>query len=370
MPMFVVRFRLWSLAVMLACGQLPLSAALFLVDAPANTNDPPSPTSVSVGWSPSPSTNTAGYFLCYGLASGDCLNRLDVGNATSATVGGLQTNVTYFFTVIAYDLIGRESEPSNEVAYDPPADLPAVTGPTLNFELAEAPARGPTVRLSFDGSAGATYQLQATLDFRHWEVLASSNCVTDGLVLFEIVEEMDYSQRFYRLACSMPAGWPAVTAPTLHIEVAEAPAPGPTTRLSFEGSAGATYQLQATSDFRHWEVLASSNCVVDGLVLFEIVEATDYPQRFYRLTYSVPEGWPAITTPTLHLEATEAPPPGPMARLSFEGSAGATYQLQATSDFRQWEVLAKSNCVTDGLVLLEVIERTDYPQRFYRLIQE
>ena len=85
-------------------------------------------------WNPSPDTNVAGYFLCWGLASGQCTNLFDFGNVTEATLGSLQTNVAYFFTVVAYDAAGNRADPSNEIQYMD-TNAPAITPPLIVTDL-------------------------------------------------------------------------------------------------------------------------------------------------------------------------------------------------------------------------------------------
>jgi hypothetical protein len=64
---------------------------------------------------PSP-TDLVGYRLYYGLSSGNYHVTLDVGNALSAALDGLEEGKTYYFAVTAYDLEGFESDFSNEVS--------------------------------------------------------------------------------------------------------------------------------------------------------------------------------------------------------------------------------------------------------------
>jgi hypothetical protein len=124
---------LWC-AVLIACGQAQVRAQLFLVAERSATNSP-EPGMVALGWNPSPDTNADGYFLCWGLASGACTNLLDAGNSTNALVAGMATNVTYYFTVVAYDAVGDESPPSNEIAYTNTVSSAPVTNqvPTITL---------------------------------------------------------------------------------------------------------------------------------------------------------------------------------------------------------------------------------------------
>src|SRR4051812_34848239 len=106
--------------------RLAIAAALWATACSALRADQ----SVSLGWKPSPD-DVAGYYVCYGTATGVYDSRFDVGTNTTAVVTNL-ANGTYFFAVIAYDEQGREAEPSNEVS----ASVPTLTvdeGTTLTF---------------------------------------------------------------------------------------------------------------------------------------------------------------------------------------------------------------------------------------------
>src|ERR1035437_6759752 len=154
--MFVLQFRFWLFAVLVAFGQSPLRAQLFLEDQGASTNSPASSNLVTLGWNPSPDASAIGYFIGWGLASGDCTNQLDAGNETSATVGGLATNVMYYFTVTAYDSAGDESVPSNEIAYSAPTSGPATNAPPAQTNLPPSLGRFVlTTLVSFNGTNGA-----------------------------------------------------------------------------------------------------------------------------------------------------------------------------------------------------------------------
>jgi hypothetical protein len=190
------RFSFWLCAVLLGCGQVASHAQLFLVAGRSGTN-PPDPGMVALGWNPSPDPRATGYFLCWGLASGACTNLLDAGSSTSATVAGLATNVTYYFSVVTYGA-GPESPPSNEIAYAVPGGSPAAVGPRLGMRFGGTGA-GAVERFSFLGSAGAIYDLQASQDLQQWETLWTTNCASDGLIVFDETDMGIYPSRFYRL---------------------------------------------------------------------------------------------------------------------------------------------------------------------------
>lgn len=72
-------------------------------------------TSVNLAWLPSLSDGVVGYRVAYAPANDPARQIVDVGNVTTASISGLNDAVTYCFTVTAYDDLGRESAPSNQV---------------------------------------------------------------------------------------------------------------------------------------------------------------------------------------------------------------------------------------------------------------
>lgn len=70
---------------------------------------------VNLAWDPNPGGDTAGYKLYYGNSSGIYDRSLNLGNITTCTVANLQDGLHYYFTIVAYNRAGQESEYSNEV---------------------------------------------------------------------------------------------------------------------------------------------------------------------------------------------------------------------------------------------------------------
>src|SRR5436309_6804061 len=81
-------------------------------------------TSLKLAWHPSSDPNVVGYSLSYGTASGAYNKSLNAGNSTSSTVTSLIPGATYYFVVTAYNSIGLQSLPSNEVSLSLPANVP------------------------------------------------------------------------------------------------------------------------------------------------------------------------------------------------------------------------------------------------------
>ena len=94
-----------------------------------------------VAWDASADSNVVGYNVAYGTTSGLYNQSVNAGNSTSATVPSLTPNTTYYFVVKAYNSIGLESLPSNEVAVTTAANIP----PSVSLT-------NPQTGASFNGS--------------------------------------------------------------------------------------------------------------------------------------------------------------------------------------------------------------------------
>lgn len=75
---------------------------------------------LTLAWDPVPEPNIAGYQVFYGTASKTYTQQIDAGNSTTVTIANLDDTGTYFFAVVAYNLAGAQSEPSNEIMYPTP----------------------------------------------------------------------------------------------------------------------------------------------------------------------------------------------------------------------------------------------------------
>jgi len=79
--------------------------------------------SLMLSWNPPASNDDgsaledlAGYKLYYGTLPGQYSRVINVGNYTSAVIGGLGSG-TYYLAVTAYNIYGNESRHSNEINY-------------------------------------------------------------------------------------------------------------------------------------------------------------------------------------------------------------------------------------------------------------
>jgi hypothetical protein len=143
------RLLIWGL-IILVCSAFELEAAV-----------------VTLAWDLSSSPNIAGYRLYSGTTSGVYDQTIEIGNATSTLVSNLVTGKTYFFTVTAYNTMGVESAPSNEVSYLTPSPSATPT-PTLSATTGSAqmvsPAPGSTftsTSVTLNRSAGSATDLSS-----------------------------------------------------------------------------------------------------------------------------------------------------------------------------------------------------------------
>lgn len=105
-------------------GSIATTAALLIIlpflDALAAT--------VTVAWNPPASgDHVAGYKIYYGLASRVYTGSVDVGNVTEGSVSNLDSSLTYYFAITAYNQSLNESDYSAELVWDNTA--PTIAGP-------------------------------------------------------------------------------------------------------------------------------------------------------------------------------------------------------------------------------------------------
>jgi hypothetical protein len=145
--------------------------------------------SVTLAWNSSPDTNVAGYNVYYGVASRSYTNMVNVGNSTNATISGLVEGATYYFAATAYNLLGLESDFSDEASYSAPLAI-------ARLQIRAAPA-GQFV-LTVTGPIGHTYEILATQTFTAWTVIGAVTMPAGGSLNFTDTNAASFPKRFYR----------------------------------------------------------------------------------------------------------------------------------------------------------------------------
>jgi hypothetical protein len=149
---------------------------------------------VIMSWDPSPDLTVASYNVYYGSASRSYTNVISAGPFTSTIISGLSVGTTYYFAVTAVDILGQESDYSNEVSYTPAAVLAKAK---LTFTGGQAAISGA-------GVASHTYQIQASTDLNSWVVIGQQIAGTDGSFSFTDTNAANFPARFYRFVDTTP----------------------------------------------------------------------------------------------------------------------------------------------------------------------
>jgi fibronectin type III domain protein/dockerin type I repeat protein len=104
-----------------------------------------SATTIQLSWSPNSEPDLSGYRLRYGTSPGAYTQTINIGKVTSYSISGLDSSLTYYFVLHAYDGAGNVSLPSNEASGKPSI----VVGPP------------PTVASALEVASGSVYILQS-----------------------------------------------------------------------------------------------------------------------------------------------------------------------------------------------------------------
>ncbi|HSY18133.1 MAG TPA: fibronectin type III domain-containing protein [Candidatus Acidoferrales bacterium] len=183
----VVRRRPACPAILSKALGIALLFALFHLAVPAMGALPANPYVASVNWDRNPAPAVSGYRIYYGTTSGNYTASNLLGNVTGTTVAGLAAGVTYFFAVTACDTNGLEGAFSAEVSFVP--GRPAV-------QLSPAPNHQSVLTVA--GLIGQAYEIQATQDFKTWQVIGNVTTGATGTASFIDLNAFLFSYRYYR----------------------------------------------------------------------------------------------------------------------------------------------------------------------------
>ena len=129
--------------------------------------------------------------------------------------------------------------------------------------------------------------------------------------------------------------------------------------ISFPVASGHYYEVQATTDFQNWTSIAATGLVTsNGWVQISDPASRTFSHRFYRLAMDpLPEPqWDRTTSD-----------PSTWA-VKFPTTAGHWYELEASTDMKNWTVVAQTGTVvSNGWFRFLDPQRASFKQRFYRL---
>ena len=148
-------------------------------------------TTITLGWSPSPSSNAAGYYIYYGPSSGNYIGAVPVSGATNVTIRGLTSGQTYYFAATSYD------SNFNQGAFSPEISLTAgaiATPGAAGMLSAIGALPGGQIGFAVAGTTGAQYIVQASTNLVNWVTIQTN------VAPFNFVDSnaSQFSHRFYR----------------------------------------------------------------------------------------------------------------------------------------------------------------------------
>ncbi len=297
---------------------------------------------VTLAWDANSEPDIAGYRLKYGTSSGNYVQTLEVGGATTATVSNLVAGNTYFFVVTTYNMAALESAPSSEVSF-------TVAG-----------NQAPTVSLTSPGS-GSSWSAPASLTLN---AIASDGDGSIGRVEFysgttKLGEDSSSPYTFtwsgvapgsYSLSARAfdNQGVSTDSAPVSVTVTPQAVPRAPSIRtveylpygvfqLTVKGDLGAVSSLYASSDMVTWTLLSTFTNTSGPMVLTDQA-ISDLGRRFYRVSDVNGISAPAGFTTVQIAGATLSQSPAfsyigitMMEAVSYEGTVGVS-QTRTISD--------------------------------------
>jgi uncharacterized repeat protein (TIGR01451 family) len=130
--------------------------------------------------------------------------------------------------------------------------------------------------LTYNGDSNTTYCVWASTDLSSWEYLGPTTQIAPGKFLFSDASARTLPRRFYRIStgCLAPAaqfcGYSRVADGNFEVR--------------FNGSTNTAYHVCASTNLTDWQMLGIATEMQPGLFRFLDISATNFSQRFYRVT--------------------------------------------------------------------------------------
>lgn len=165
---------------------LALAGALFLgAETKAQTL-----TSVTLGWTASPSSGVTGYYIYYGTSTNMNDNIcVPVSNVTNVTISGLVKGLTYYFAATSHDSNYNQSAFSPEIS-----ETAGVVAQAAGWLSAAVGLPAGQFGFALSGTTGGQYVVQASTDLMNWVALQTN------VAPFNFVDSnaAGFPRRFYR----------------------------------------------------------------------------------------------------------------------------------------------------------------------------
>lgn len=235
--------------------------------------------SVTLGWDPSPDPSVVGYYVHFGTASYDYSGLVDAGDATTATVSGLDAGQTYYFAVTAYNQLRIESQPSGEISYKVPAPItvpPPIAG---QLRIVQGAASGGPPRLQFLVPPTYQYEVYASEDLRSWKKIYGSISLSTNWIEFTDSRGARLPKCFYRLVLPDKRQAPGM------ISILRDADSGKGCRLRVAVLAGQQYRIEASADGQSWTTIY--HAISTSTEPVELIDPQQgmFQRRLYRLAF-------------------------------------------------------------------------------------
>jgi Fibronectin type III domain len=133
--------------------------------------------SIPLDWNPNTDPSVAGYNVYYGNASRSYTSVTNVGNTSSAVIGGLVEGRAYYFAVTAYTFDGFESDYSDEIVYVVPGRLTITQGASPSSPI----------QIRFPVSINHSYELQVSADLKTWSTIWTTTGAANDWAEFDVM---------------------------------------------------------------------------------------------------------------------------------------------------------------------------------------
>jgi len=312
--------------------------------------------SVTLAWNRNPDTNVAGYKIYDGVASHFYTNTINAGTATNASVSGLVEGMTYYFAATAYNALGVESSFSSEFSYLVPSA--ATTAATL--------WPGTAVPAVVDGGPDSAVELGVKFrsdvagnitGIRFYKASANTGThvgnlwTSTGTLLATATFTGETTSGWQQVNFATPV---AITANTVYV-------------ASYHANSG-----HYSSDDNYFSVNGVDNPPLHALAngasggngVFAYGSSSVFPNQTWNArNYWVDVVWQAaLPLPGMQLRIT----PAKQFVLTVTGTAGHTYDIQATQDFKTWTVIGTVTVGTNGSTVFTDTNAASFSKRFYR----
>ena len=314
--------------------------------------------SITLTWTPSSSTNVAGYDIYYGTVSSNFTSSLTVSNVSQVTIPGLTNGTTYYFAVRTFSSSGYLSMFSPQIS--DVASTPAIPA-TITSQLGS-----PSGQFSFSvsGTIGDLYAVEASTNLVNWVIVGTNTAPFN----FVDTNASQFCRRFYRAVYDPGTNVnSSSTTPSPAIAQLTSTFMNAAGQYSFTvtGTTGDPYAVEASTNLMNWVILGTNTAPFN----FVDTNASQFSRRFYRAVYEPGINInSSLTTPSPGAGQITSASAKVAGQFSFTvtGTTGDLYAVEASTNLVNWVILG-TNTAPFNFVDTNA---SQFSRRFYRAVYE